>query len=44
MSNYVKLLNNLDKLKLLKIKENLDQYVELINNNKKNIQTLFRKE
>ena len=28
MSNYVKLLNNLEKLKLLKIKENLDQYVK----------------
>ena len=37
MSNYVKLLNNLDKLKLTKIKENIDQYVELINNNKKDI-------
>lgn len=37
MSNYVKLLNNLEKLKLLKIKENLDQYVELINNDKKDI-------
>ena len=37
MSNYVKLLNNLEKLKLLKIKENLDQYVDLINNDKKDI-------
>ena len=37
MSNYTKLLNNLDKLKLTKIKENIDQYVELINNNKKDI-------
>ena len=37
MSNYVKLLNNLDKLKLTKIRENIDQYVELINNNKKDI-------
>lgn len=37
MSNYVKLLNNLDKLKLTKIKENIDQYIELINENKKDI-------
>ena len=37
MSNYVKLLNNLEKLKLIKIKENVDQYIELINNNKKDI-------
>ena len=37
MSNYVKLLNNLDKLKLIKIKENLDIYIELINQNKKDI-------
>ena len=27
MSNYTKLLNNLDKLKLIKIKENLDFYI-----------------
>ena len=37
MSNYVKLLNNLDKLKLLKTKENIDTYIELINSNKKDI-------
>lgn len=37
MNNYVKLLNNLEKLKLMKIKENLDNYIELINNNKKDI-------
>lgn len=39
MSNYVKLLNNLEKLKLIKVKvkENIDQYIELINNNKKDI-------
>ena len=37
MSNYVKLLNNLDKLKLVKIKENIDIYIELINQNKKDI-------
>ena len=33
MSNYVKLLNNLDKLKLVKIKDNLDTYIEMINQN-----------
>ena len=37
MSNYVKLLNNLDKLKLVKTKENIDTYIELINSNKKDI-------
>ena len=31
MSNYIKLNNNLETLKLIKIKENLDKYVELIN-------------
>ena len=30
MSNYVKLLNNLEKLKLVKIKDNIDNYIELI--------------
>lgn len=37
MSNYIKLTNNLEELKLEKIKENLDTYVELINNKKKDI-------
>ena len=37
MSNYTKLLNNLEKLKLIKLKENLDNYIELINQNKKDI-------
>lgn len=37
MSNYTKLLNNLDTLKLLKIKENLDTYIELINKQEKDI-------
>lgn len=37
MSNYVKLLNNLEKLKLVKIKENIDNYIELITKNKKDI-------
>ena len=35
MSNYIKLLNNLETLKLLKIKENLDTYIELINSKEK---------
>ena len=34
MSNYVKLTNNLELLKLEKIKENIDQYIDLINNKK----------
>lgn len=37
MSNYVKLLNNLEKLKLGKMKENIDTYIELINQNKKDV-------
>ena len=37
MNNYVKLLNNLEKLKLTKIKENLDSYIDLINNNNKTL-------
>ena len=37
MSNYVKLANNLDILKLIKIKENLDLYIELINKKEKNV-------
>ena len=37
MNNYNKLLNNLDILKLVKIKENLDTYIDLINNKKKDI-------
>ena len=35
MSNYVKLTNNLEILKLEKIKQNLDQYIDLINGKKK---------
>ena len=34
MSNYIKLINNLEVLQLEKIKQNLDQYVDLINNKK----------
>ena len=37
MNSYVKLLNNLEKLKLTKIKENLDSYIDLINNNNKTL-------
>lgn len=37
MSNYNRLLNNLENLKLLKIKENLDTYIELINKQEKDI-------
>ena len=37
MSNYTKLLNNLEKLKLEKFKENLDTYIDEINNKEKNI-------
>ena len=36
MNNYNKLLNNLDLLKLNKIKEKLDDYVDLINKKEKN--------
>ena len=37
MNNYNKLLNNLETLKLLKIKDNIDSYIDLINNKKKDI-------
>ena len=37
MSNYNKLLNNLDSLKLYKIKDNLDTYINLINEKQKDI-------
>jgi DNA replication protein DnaC len=37
MSNYVKLLNNLEKLSLNNIKVNLDKYIEMINNQEKSI-------
>jgi DNA replication protein DnaC len=35
MSNYNKLLNNLETLKLTKIRENIDPYIDLINEKKK---------
>ena len=37
MSNYVKLTNNLELLKLEKIKENINQYIDLIDNKKKDV-------
>ena len=37
MSNYIKLINNLEILKLEKVKQNLDQYIDLINGKKKDI-------
>ena len=37
MNNYNKLLNNLEILKLNKVKDQLDNYIELINTKKKNI-------
>ena len=37
MSNYVKLINNLEVLQLEKIKQNLDQYIDLINKKEKNL-------
>ena len=43
MSNYNKLLNNLEKLKLDKFKENLNTYIDLINDKKINIvDTLYK--
>ena len=36
-NNYVKLLNNLQNLKLEQIKDNLDKYLDLINEGKKDI-------
>ena len=37
MNNYVKLLNNLEVLQLEKIKQNLDKYIDLINNKEKDV-------
>lgn len=37
MSNYIKLNNNLEILKLTKIKENIDKYIELINSKEKDV-------
>lgn len=41
MSNYNKLLNNLDDLKLFKMKENIDTYINLINEKQKDIVDSF---
>lgn len=41
MSNYIKLTNNLEVLQLEKIKQNLDQYIDLINNKKKILLMLY---
>ncbi len=37
MNNYNKLLNNLEELKLLKIRDKLDEYIDLINNKQKTV-------
>ena len=37
MSNYIKLKNNLEVLKLERIKQNLDKYIELINKKEKDV-------
>ena len=37
MSNYIKLINNLEILNLERIKQNLDQYIDLINGKKKDV-------
>lgn len=37
MNNYAKLINNLETLKLEKIKQNIDSYIELINTSNKDI-------
>ena len=37
MNNYIKLTNNLEILKLEKIRQNLDKYIELINNKEKDL-------
>ena len=37
MSNYIKLTNNLEALKLERVNENLDKYIELINKKEKGV-------
>ena len=37
MSNYIKLTNNLEVLKLEKIRQNIDNYIDLINSKKKDV-------
>lgn len=41
MSNYTKLSNNLDTLKLFKIKDNIDTYINLINDKEKILLIVF---
>ena len=41
MSNYNKLLNNLESLKLYQIKDNIDSYINLINEKKKDVVDSF---
>ena len=36
-NNYVKLTNNLENLNLIQIKNNIDKYIDLINENKKTV-------
>lgn len=36
-NNYIKLVNNLDSLNLIQIKDNIDKYIDLINENKKTV-------
>ena len=37
MNNYNKLLNNLETLKLLRMRDSIDDYIDLVNNKKKDI-------
>lgn len=37
MSNYIKLMNNLEELSLNSIKLHLDSYIEMVNSKEKNI-------
>lgn len=42
MSNYTKLLNNLENLKLFKIRENIDSYIDLVNDKKRDfVESLY---
>lgn len=41
MTNYVKLLNNLDALKLITFRNNIDSFIEAVNNNKQDLVDSF---
>lgn len=41
MSNYIKLLNNLEKLELVNMKANIDLYIEMISSNEKSVVDAF---